>query len=191
MLNLDTQMAQSAFAALIGVTRQAVSAMVREGILVRGQTGREWLADYLGHLREVAAGRADTPAAQHSRERILAAEAQRREELAAMATAKRREQDGALIRIDDADVVYVSACRTARNSIWGWQGGLPPLLEHRPAVEIGTILAEEARRILTEMEGTFPRRVHTLMRWVGANAPENIWTDGGPTEEQEQEGETA
>lgn len=54
---LDKKIAQSDFADAVGITKGAVSHLVRRGILAKGSTGGEWLQAYCGHLREIAAGR--------------------------------------------------------------------------------------------------------------------------------------
>jgi phage terminase Nu1 subunit (DNA packaging protein) len=54
---LDFQVTQADFAALIGVSEGAVSAMFSEGKLERGNTARVWLLKYCDRLREQAAGR--------------------------------------------------------------------------------------------------------------------------------------
>lgn len=57
VLNLDEPITQSDFAALVGVSKQAVSQFVFEGKLMAGQTLGEWLIEYCGHLRAIASGR--------------------------------------------------------------------------------------------------------------------------------------
>lgn len=48
---------QAEFGAAVGVTQQAVSEMVRAGVLPDGGTFDQWLLAYCGRLREQAAGR--------------------------------------------------------------------------------------------------------------------------------------
>lgn len=57
MLNVDEPISYEAFGELIGVTKQAVSAMVNDGRLERGGSCRSWLLSYVGGLRDVASGR--------------------------------------------------------------------------------------------------------------------------------------
>ena len=54
---LDFQITQADFAALIGVSEGAVSAMFSDGKLERGNPARVWLLKYCDRLREQAAGR--------------------------------------------------------------------------------------------------------------------------------------
>lgn len=49
---------QAQFAELVGVTQQAVSALIGRGVLIAGDTAGQWLLDYCENLREQAAGRA-------------------------------------------------------------------------------------------------------------------------------------
>lgn len=44
-------------AALIGISQQAVSDLLRRGVIAEGDTLGRWLKDYCSHIREVAAGR--------------------------------------------------------------------------------------------------------------------------------------
>jgi phage terminase Nu1 subunit (DNA packaging protein) len=57
LIDLDIEATQPEFAALIGISQPAVSALVKRGILSAGQTIGEWLQAYISNLREQAAGR--------------------------------------------------------------------------------------------------------------------------------------
>lgn len=54
---LDVVISQADFADLIGVSEARVSQLVSEGVITRGETGREWLLAYCERLRDMAAGR--------------------------------------------------------------------------------------------------------------------------------------
>ena len=179
-IDLSKPLAAAKFGELVGVSRQAVGAMVREGILSRGDSAGEWLTAYLGHLREIAAGRADTPAAQHSRERILAAEASRREEQAKLARIKRRQHEGHLIRIDDCSAGMAAAMTAAKEGVWSWQGTLPPLLVGLSMPQIAVVLEDRAREALENMALHGGNHVHRLVQWMAKNVPPDFWRDGGP-----------
>jgi phage terminase Nu1 subunit (DNA packaging protein) len=56
-VNLSSQITQAQFAELVGVSEAKVSQLVADGIIARGDTGRQWLLAYCERLREVAAGR--------------------------------------------------------------------------------------------------------------------------------------
>lgn len=56
-MNLDQRIAQKDFAELVGVSEAAVSGWLTDGVLQRGNTGRQWLQAYCARLREQAAGR--------------------------------------------------------------------------------------------------------------------------------------
>lgn len=55
---LDRTITQAQFAELVGVTQQAISALVGRGVLNAGDTAGQWLLHYCENLREQAAGRA-------------------------------------------------------------------------------------------------------------------------------------
>ena len=55
---LYAPISQAEFAALIGVSEARVSQLVSEGVIVRGDSGHEWLLAYCERLRDQAAGRA-------------------------------------------------------------------------------------------------------------------------------------
>jgi phage terminase Nu1 subunit (DNA packaging protein) len=57
VIDLDKPITQQAFGELVGISQQAVSELVRAGVLLEGGTCREWLHAYMGRLREQAAGR--------------------------------------------------------------------------------------------------------------------------------------
>lgn len=179
-VDLDQPVSASRFAQIVGISRQAAAAMVRDGTLVKGDTLAEWLAQYLGHLREVAAGRADTPAAQHSKERILAAEAHRREEMAAMATQKRQQQSGELLPVDEVTTLHATTVQIARTRLWGWQSTLPPLLYGQEMAAMGVILERELRDVLDDMAANTDEPIKRLTRWIAKHAPPHFWRDGGP-----------
>lgn len=58
MFDLSSQVSQSAFGALVGISQPAVSDLISRGVLVNGGNAGEWLIAYCAHIREVAAGRA-------------------------------------------------------------------------------------------------------------------------------------
>jgi phage terminase Nu1 subunit (DNA packaging protein) len=55
---IDEAVSQATFGEWVGITQQAVSHLVRAGVLPEGGTGATWLLRYCRRLREVAAGRA-------------------------------------------------------------------------------------------------------------------------------------
>jgi phage terminase Nu1 subunit (DNA packaging protein) len=73
------QATQAAFGAAVGISQQAVSELVRGGVLSDGATAAEWLLAYCHRLREQAAGRmgADTYGLDLVQERAALARAQR------------------------------------------------------------------------------------------------------------------
>ena len=57
MIDLEKQIRQAEFGALVGISQPAVSDLVTRGVLKQGLNAGKWLHAYCGHLREVAAGR--------------------------------------------------------------------------------------------------------------------------------------
>lgn len=58
VIDLNCTLSQGEFAALVGITQQAVSDLQRRGVLRHNTVGSAWLLAYCEHLREEAAGRA-------------------------------------------------------------------------------------------------------------------------------------
>lgn len=54
---IDQQVTQAEFAAAVGISQQAVSELVRAGVLPAGASAGQWLLAYCERLREQAAGR--------------------------------------------------------------------------------------------------------------------------------------
>jgi len=54
---LERSMTQAEFGQLVDLTQQAVSDLLARGVLSSGAAGGVWLREYIGNLREVAAGR--------------------------------------------------------------------------------------------------------------------------------------
>ncbi len=51
-------MTQAQFGGIVGISQPAVSDLLGRGVLTDGADGGQWLREYCGHLREIAAGRA-------------------------------------------------------------------------------------------------------------------------------------
>lgn len=77
ILNLDQPIAQGKFADLVGVTPQSISRRVDEGVLVRGETCRQWLAAYIEALRSAASRYTSVEATALVEERTALARSQR------------------------------------------------------------------------------------------------------------------
>lgn len=60
VLDLGSQMKQSDFGRLVGISQPAVSGLISRGVLEEGASGSMWLLAYCRHLRETAAGRASS-----------------------------------------------------------------------------------------------------------------------------------
>lgn len=76
MVDLDSPMTQAEFGSLIDMSQQAVSDLVRRGILPDGAPACEWLVAYCTHLRGIAAGRGGDKALELTAERARLASEQ-------------------------------------------------------------------------------------------------------------------
>lgn len=74
--DLTVPMKQAQFGALVGISQQAVSDLVRRKVLADGAAGDEWLLAYCDHLREVAAGRGGESSQELAAERARLAREQ-------------------------------------------------------------------------------------------------------------------
>lgn len=77
MVELSDVGTQADFGRLVGISQQAVSDLATRGILTQGAMVGQWLIEYCGHLREVAAGRATDGTIDLPTERALLARSQR------------------------------------------------------------------------------------------------------------------
>lgn len=77
MVDLKGKLTQSQFGSLVGVSQPAVSEMLGRGVLTIDADGAQWVREYCGHLREMAAGRAAAGDLDLATERAGLAKAQR------------------------------------------------------------------------------------------------------------------
>lgn len=68
---------QSRFGEMVGITQQAVSGLIKRGVLTEGATAGAWLHEYCSNLREVAAGRLGHGGLDLATERAMLARVQR------------------------------------------------------------------------------------------------------------------
>ena len=97
LIDFGMPMRQADFGALVGITQQAVSAFVVQGVLVHGATGGEWLQAYCHRLREEAAGRKSNGGLDLVQERAGLAKSQREAQEIKNAVAKREFAPVALL----------------------------------------------------------------------------------------------
>jgi hypothetical protein len=108
-VNLRVPLTQGDFGALVGVSQQAVAALIAAGVLREHASAAEWFLAYCAHIRASAAGRADDP--------DISAQRLRR----AKAAADRAEMQNAVLRgelvkwaaIEDAYTQKIAASRDA------------------------------------------------------------------------------
>lgn len=104
MVNLNVQMSQEDFGELIGVSQQTVSSLLNRGVLSPGVSARQWMHQYCGHIREIAAGRASPEgSAELIAERTRLAKEQA--DKVAMQNAERR---GELAPVSDMEMVLAA-----------------------------------------------------------------------------------
>ena len=77
LIDTGEKVTQEEFGVLVGVTQQAVSDLIRRGVIARGEPVGQWLLAYSSHLREQAAGRAASGELDLAGERAGLARAQR------------------------------------------------------------------------------------------------------------------
>lgn len=56
-MDLSAQCRQSDFGDMVGISQPAVSDLLVRGVLTDGAAAGQWLREYCGHMREIAAGR--------------------------------------------------------------------------------------------------------------------------------------
>lgn len=116
-------MTQSEFADLVGVTQQAVSDLVKRGVLRPNLTAATWLREYCAHLREEAAGRAGTLADASAALKIA-----QRQEVELRLAIKRRQY----VPLEVLQMVIGRGARKAVSAL----AGLPPKIHRRwPTVQ--------------------------------------------------------
>lgn len=77
--DLDAQCTQDEFAAIVGLSKTAVSLMLKDGKIAHGQTAREWTIAYCARLRANAAGRGADGDLAAERAKLIAVQRQREE----------------------------------------------------------------------------------------------------------------
>ncbi|MCK9469032.1 MAG: hypothetical protein M0Q49_06400 [Porticoccaceae bacterium] len=114
-MNLDEPVTQVEFAALVGVSKQAVSAHLKNSILNEGETARQWLIAYCERLRLEAAGRVPSDA----RERRDLAAARKDEVQAALAERELYRQDSLILDIDSVRQAMTEWITLGKNEFLG------------------------------------------------------------------------
>lgn len=151
MIDLSVSCTQKAFGDLVGISQPAVSDLLTRGVLQDGAVAGQWLLDYCGHLREVAAGRVGDGDVDLVTERALLAREQR--EKIAMQNAVTRGELAPVILIEQ--VLAKAASKVA-----GILDAIPGMVRRRvpdlPADGIDLIAGEisKARNIAAAMSLT-------------------------------------
>lgn len=145
---LDVRGTQADFAEMVGLSEAAVSGLVSDGVLVRGETMREWLLAYVDRLREVAAGRAAAGGLDLATERAMLARSQR-ERIDMQIARERRELTPTIVL---EQVLAGTAAKVA-----GVLDAIPGMVRRRVpqlvAADIDLIAAEvaKARNVIAAM----------------------------------------
>jgi len=147
LLDLTAQITQQRFGEVVGVSQQAVSDLVRRGVLSEIAPAGAWLLAYCGHLREVAAGRATSGDLDLASERAALAKAQR----------EKIEMQNAVTRGELAPVALLEQVLSATASrVAGILDAIPGMVRRRvPQLSADDIVlvAEEVARARNTVAG--------------------------------------
>ena len=124
-IDLSLPMTQAKFGDLVDVTQQAVSGLVKSGVLSPGASGESWLKAYCERMREQAAGRMggdeDSPDLVH--ERALLAREQR-----IVAEFKVAQLRAETISVSAVTTVLATAFTSTRDALLQLATRLAPIL---------------------------------------------------------------
>lgn len=135
---LDEPITATAFGDLVGVTQQAISQRVKDGLLVPGQPLREWIRGYCTKLREEAAGRSGDD--QQSLTRARTREAEASAELKQIQIA---EKAGTLVPLAAVEPGLIAMITAARQELLALPDRLATELRALYGVEIDPSLITE------------------------------------------------
>jgi phage terminase Nu1 subunit (DNA packaging protein) len=147
-MNIDSAATQREFAELIGTSQQAVSGLVRRGVLKRGGSYRAWLIAYCESLRDAAAGRADErdPSLVAARRRLLELQAG----VVELDLAQRRRE---LVTVAEAVATWSRLVVALRQRLLLLPKAAAPLCASRPAAEAQAVLERLVHEALSELAG--------------------------------------
>lgn len=139
-IQLSNSLKQAEFGALVGVSRQAVGAMIERGVLSASMTTGGALLAYCGHLRETAAGRLASGDIGLATERAGLAKAQR----------ERIEMQNAVTRRELLPAVLLEeVLAKAGSKVAGILDAIPGMVKRRvpmlPSSALDLIAGEVAR----------------------------------------------
>lgn len=97
MIDPSKPMSQAAFGAHVGISQQAVSARIADGILAEGAPYADWILAYCTHLRDIASGRDMTGELTAARIRKTTEEA----DAVALANAKARREYAPIAAVEE------------------------------------------------------------------------------------------
>lgn len=149
VIDLDSPVVQSTVAAAVGVSKQAISAMVNDGALPPCDTNGQLLLAYCERLRDQAAGRlGNTPdGLDLVQERAMLARHQ-----GGMAELKLAEMRGELIRTDAVRGAWAARIVSTREALLQIPARIAPVLAaENDLVNVTALLDYELRQALAEL----------------------------------------
>lgn len=135
---LDQQATQTLFASIVGVTQQAISKQVKEGVLKPGASLRTWLVDYCEHLREEAAGRGGEDQKNLTKARTMDALAS-----AELRQLQIKEKAGELVPVAEIEPLLMAMVTAARTELLALPDKLAAELKALTGAEVDASLIEE------------------------------------------------
>lgn len=169
-IDLSLPMTQAQFGDLAGVTQQAVSGLVKSGVISPGASGASWLREYCERMREQAAGRmgadADSPDLVH--ERALLAREQRT--IAEFKVAQLRAET---ISVSTITTVLATAFSSTRDALLQLATRLAPILAAETSPEaVHEALYAEIHQALAGFAGASSEIKHKASNQTkGSNEP--------------------
>lgn len=135
---LDKPITATAFASLVGVSQQAISQRVQDGLLVPGQPLKEWISSYCGKLRDEAAGRGGDDQQSLTRARTRDAEAS-----AELKQLQIHEKAGLLVPVSEVEPGLIAMVTAARQELLALPDGIATEIRALHGIEIDPALITE------------------------------------------------
>ena len=140
MIDLASSGTQVVMAEIVGVSQPTVSGMLSRGVLTAGATLGQWLIEYCGHLREVAAGRATDGTIDLPTERALLARSQREGQ-----TIKNEVARGTYAPIEVLADVLANASQSVVDHLDQLPAGINRVCPDLPQAVRGLVMTEVSR----------------------------------------------
>jgi len=154
VVDLEAPISQTAFARLVGVSKQSISQRVADGLLREGAPAGEWLRAYCGRLREEAAGRGDVDSKALMRARTRESEAKAR-----MQELQYHRELKQLVPVEEIEPLLESWATTARGEVQHAVEKIIAAIESRHGVEVERALYDEHLRAAFGVIASYPRNL--------------------------------